>query len=91
MPHSITDDAMSSPGAIKDEPMEDLAIPAEVAAANGESNGSGDASEPHAVKSEVKLDELFADIDSDIDALDSPGADQPASSGSPAAGPGSPM
>lgn len=70
MPHSI-DDPQSSPAAVKDEPMEeDAGIPNDVdaAASNADDDvdmiGAQDSSA--AVKKEdVKLEQLFDDVDSD--------------------------
>lgn len=110
MPHSIPDDNMSSPrGVVKDEPMEDTAIPSEITDANKDNShvdvdtdvdidididmegGSTQEEAPAAVKKEVKLDELFADVESDDEFPSSaPVAKDPVSS-SPSAAPASPM
>lgn len=61
MPHSITPEAMSSPGNVKNEPEEDAGIPHRAAPAptNGE-NGASDS------KQDVKqLEDLFDDVESD--------------------------
>lgn len=63
MPHSVATDAMSSPRAVKDEPMEENGIPEGTADAP-----SGDvdmADEPADEKKDVKLEDLFDDEDLD--------------------------
>ena len=62
MPHFIDQGTMSAPDAIKDEPMEDAALPTVPSVTNGD----GDAAEGGSTaKQEVKLEELFADVGSD--------------------------
>lgn len=59
-------ETQSSTSTVKDEPMEDsAAIPDGIAhATNGDDIEMGDAQD-QAVKNEVKLEDLFADVDSD--------------------------
>lgn len=64
MPHSETAEAMSSPSAVKDEPMEDNAIPIDVAPATEVKDVEMDSTRPEEAKKEVKLEELF-DMESD--------------------------
>lgn len=70
--------------------MEDPAMPTTVSEANGEANGDKDPKGESSTKQDVKLEELFADVDSDIDLPDSPGAGKPAAADSPTAAPASP-
>lgn len=78
MPHSLSPNSKSSPAAVKDEPMDDAAIPGEIEGhpdANDvdmdqtptQSQTQGREAEEGEAKKEVKLDELFADVDSDED------------------------
>ena len=88
MPHSDPPAPSSPPGNIKDEPMEDGGIPSSVAGTaedDVEMNGHGSA-----VKKEVKLDELFADVDSDDEEFPSSSAPVKAPNSSPPAHSGSP-
>ncbi|CAH0019194.1 unnamed protein product [Clonostachys rhizophaga] len=66
MPHSEPTDTMSSPQAIKDEPMEDnAAIPGDVAqVANGNDVDMAE-KDTDLTQDKTKLEELFADMDSD--------------------------
>ena len=83
-------ESKSSPSSVKDEPMEDeTAIPNGVSpAANPDANGGdADMADTEDVKKDVKLEDLFADVDSDDEFPSSAPAPtaQPGSSSPPAA------
>jgi DNA primase small subunit len=76
MPHSESPKGKSSPAAVKDEPMDDAAIPSQVEDhAVGEADVDMDQSQSQSqtqgrdeqTKKDVKLEDLFADVDSDDD------------------------
>ncbi|KAH7325054.1 DNA primase small subunit [Stachybotrys elegans] len=89
MPHSITGDAPSSSNPVKDEVMEDDAgnpsTTQDTAAEDVDMEEAEDAKKPaaQATKTEVKLEELFDDFDSDDDIP--PSSAPPAPSSPPAA------
>lgn len=98
MPHSVAAEPRSSPGAVKDEPMEeDSGIPGTVGPAadadqdvdmdGATAQDDADAT-PEAGKQGVKLEELFVDVDSDDEFPSSAPVKEQASS--PPAGPASP-
>lgn len=78
---------MSSPQAVKDEPMEDSgAIPSSVAAAaNGNDVDMKDSAQ-ETKRDDVKLEELFADMDSDDEFSSSAPAPHPTASSPVASG-----
>lgn len=63
MPHSIPA-GKSSPGAVKDEPMDDAGIPSSVGQAAADADVDM-AEDTKPAKNNVKLDDLFANDDSD--------------------------
>ena len=64
MPHSVSPNSKSSPAAVKDEPMEeDSAIPSSVANADGDVDMDQAQTKPE----QVKLEDLFADVDDEVD------------------------
>lgn len=71
MPHSIKEPHSSSPAAVKDEPMDEAGIPGSVEAANNDEDDidmvqvPANGGETAVKKEDVKLDQLFADVDSD--------------------------
>ncbi|POR34898.1 DNA primase [Tolypocladium paradoxum] len=92
MPHSVTAESSSSPGAVKDEPMdEDNCTPSGVGHAadgdqdidldmDGETAQDDADAAPVAVKKGVKLDELFGDDSDDEFPSSAPVKEQPSSS-----------
>ena len=70
MPHSVEMDEKSPAGLVKDEPMEDTDIPSDVQA-TGDNDGDAkmddgpDTNGEGSSKNDVKLDDLFADVESD--------------------------
>lgn len=82
-PAGSVNDAPSPAGSVKDEPMEDSGIPDSVTVAADGDVAMGEA-EAADVKKEVKLDELFADVDSDDEFPSSAPKQEPVSSPPPA-------
>lgn len=86
MPHSTEMESRSSPSAVKDEPMEDEAtIPNGISSAtNGDDvdmDEAQDSTKPEEdAKKDVKLEDLFADVDSDEEFPSSAPVAQPGSS-----------
>lgn len=96
MPHSTEMEPQSSPGNVKDEPMEDdAAIPNDVKAANGDDVDMTEAQEAtkeeeQDEKKDVKLEDLFADVESDEEFPSSAPVAAKSGSSSPTVAPASP-
>ncbi len=92
MPHA---ESQSSPAPVKDEAMDDSGIPSSIGPSNEDDidmvdpNGAPEVEQP-SKKGDVKLDELFADVDSDEEFPSSAPVKAEPRSSSPA-GPASPM
>lgn len=86
MPHSTDAEARSSPAAVKDEPMEDGgAVPDDVEMAELQDDAATVAAAAEEPKKDVKLEELFDDVDSDEEFPSSAPVAQPSSPAAPAA------
>lgn len=88
MPHSVPNEAMSSPRAVKDEPMDDgSAIPEHVGEVATKPEDDIDMNEipevDEGAKKDVKLEDLFKDVESDDEFPGSAPVERPQAQSSP--------